>query len=305
MTLLSDAELFGTTKQRRVRTPRHRREVNPEVNLADLVPGSYVVHVDHGVARFAGTTLMGDQGEDREYLILEYAESDKLYVPTDQLDRVGAYLGPNNQQPNLTRLGTAEWSRIKERVKGATREIAQELLSLYASRQVAPGHQFDQDTVWQSELEDSFPYQETPDQAQAIEAVKLDMEQPKPMDRLICGDVGYGKTEVALRAAFKAVSDGMQVGLLVPTTILAQQHYATFTDRLSPFPINVEVLSRFRTGKEQQSVVEGLHRGRGGHRDRHPPPAAKGRDVQEPGLGGGGRGAAVRRLPQGNAEAAA
>ncbi len=261
LTLISDAELFGTSKRRRTRTPRNRREVNPGVNLADLVPGSYVVHVDHGVARFAGTTLMGDQGEDREYLILEYADTDKLYVPTDQLDRVGAYLGPNNQQPNLTRLGTAEWSRIKERVKGATREIAQELLALYASRQVTPGHRFGDDTVWQSELEDSFPYQETPDQSEAIEAVKLDMEQAKPMDRLICGDVGYGKTEVALRAAFKAVTDGMQVGLLVPTTVLAQQHYATFTDRLSPYPVNVEVLSRFRTGKEQQTVVEGLHRG--------------------------------------------
>ena len=261
VTLLSDAELFGSSKERRVRPPRHRREINPEVNLADLVPGSYVVHIDHGVARFAGTTLMENQGEDREYLVLEYAETDKLYVPTDQLDRVGAYLGPNNQAPTLTRLGTAEWARIKERVKGATREIAQELLALYAARQVTEGHQFSEDTVWQTELEDSFPYQETPDQAQAIEAVKLDMEKAKPMDRLICGDVGYGKTEVALRAAFKAVSEGMQVGLLVPTTVLAQQHYATFTDRLSPFPINVEVLSRFRTGREQQTVVEGLQQG--------------------------------------------
>jgi transcription-repair coupling factor (superfamily II helicase) len=261
LTLLSDAELFGTAKERRFRPSKLKHDTSKEVTLADLVPGSYVVHVDHGVAHFAGTTLMGDDGEDREYLILEYADSDKLYVPTDQLDRVGAYVGSQEQQPSLTRLGTAEWSRIKDRVKGAAREIAQELLKLYAARQMAQGHQFTEDTVWQRELEDSFPFQETPGQAQAIDEVKLDMEQTKPMDRLICGDVGYGKTEVALRAAFKTVSEGMQVVLLVPTTVLAQQHYATFTERLSPFPVNVEVLSRFRTPKEQQSVVEGLQQG--------------------------------------------
>ena len=261
LTLLSDAELFGTAKERRYRPSRLKHDTSKEVTLADLVPGSFVVHVDHGVARFAGTTRMGDSGEDREYLILEYADNDKLYVPTDQLDRVGSYVGSQEHQPSLTRLGTAEWSRIKERVKGAAREIAEELLKLYAARQLADGHEFGQDTVWQTELEDSFPFQETPDQVQAIDEVKLDMEQPKPMDRLICGDVGYGKTEVALRAAFKAVSEGMQVCLLVPTTVLAQQHYATFTERLSPFPVNVEVLSRFRTPKEQQEVVEGLRQG--------------------------------------------
>ena len=259
--LLTDAELFGTAKERRYRPHRSRRELGPEVVLAELVVGGHVVHVDHGVARFAGTTRMGDNGEEKEYLVLEYAEKDKLYVPTDQLDRVGAYVGAQDQTPSLTRLGTSEWSRIKERVKGATEELAQELLKLYASRQVAQGHEFAQDTAWQRELEDSFPFEETPDQAQAIDQVKADMEQPKPMDRLICGDVGYGKTEVALRAAFKTVSDGMQVGILVPTTVLAQQHYATFSDRLGPFPMSVEVLSRFRTSKEQQEVIEGLKRG--------------------------------------------
>jgi transcription-repair coupling factor (superfamily II helicase) len=261
LTLLTDAELFGTVKERRHRPSRHRYDTSKEVALADLVPGSYVVHVDHGVARFTGTTHMGDNGEDKEYLVLEYADNDKLYVPTEHLDRVGAYVGAQDQPPSLTRLGTAEWSRIKERVKGATRELAQELLRLYAARQVAQGHQFTPDTVWQRELEDSFPYEETPDQVRAIEDVKVDMEQSKPMDRLICGDVGYGKTEVALRAAFKTVSDGMQVGLLVPTTVLAQQHYATFTERLSPFPVNVEVLSRFRTAREQQEVIDGLRQG--------------------------------------------
>ena len=257
LTLLTDAELFGTVKERRYRrTSRSQR--GPDVILADLVPGSFVVHVDHGVARFAGTTHIGEDDEEKEYLVLEYAEEDKLYVPTEHLDRVSAYVGALDRPPSLTRLSALEWARVKDRVKGATRELAQELLKLHAAREVATGHEFSQDTTWQQELEDSFPYVETPDQAQAINQVKEDMEQPKPMDRLICGDVGYGKTEVALRAAFKSVNDGMQVGLLVPTTVLAQQHYATFSKRLAPFPVRVEVLSRFRTAKEQQEVLQGL-----------------------------------------------
>ena len=270
--LLTDAELFGTVKERRHRRPR-RAERGPDVSLADLVPGTFVVHIDHGVARFAGTTQMGPStgseqagddssaGSGREYLVLEYAESDKLYVPTDQLNRVSAYVGAQEHAPALTRLGAADWTRIKQKVKGAAREMAQELIRINAARQIAQGHEFSSDTVWQQELEDSFPYVETPDQAQAINDVKADMELARPMDRLICGDVGYGKTEVALRAAFKTVTDGMQVGLLVPTTVLAQQHYSTFTERLSPFPVRVEVLSRFRTPKEQQQVIEGLKSG--------------------------------------------
>ena len=259
--LLTDSELFGTVKERRYRPVRSREQLGEDIILSELVPGSYVVHIDHGVARFAGTTHMEDNGEEKEFLVLEYAENDKLYVPTDHLDRVGVYVGAQDQPPTLTRLGTAEWTRIKERVKGSTREMAEELLRLYAERQAASGHEFGGDTVWQRELEDSFPYQETPDQVRAIEEVKTDMEQSKPMDRLICGDVGYGKTEVALRAAFKTVSDGMQVGLLVPTTVLAQQHYATFSERLNPYPLQVEVLSRFRTPREQQDVIEGLQEG--------------------------------------------
>jgi len=269
LTLLTDAELFGTVKERRYRRSRPNR--GAEVVLSELVPGNYVVHIDHGVARFAGTTRMGDPSISpldkggleggKEYLVLEYADNDKLFVPTEHLDRVSVYVAAQDQSPTLTRLGTAEWARTKERVKGATRELAQELLKLYAARQVASGHEFSQDTVWQQELEDSFPYDETPDQTRAINEVKTDMEQSSPMDRLICGDVGYGKTEVALRAAFKTVNDGMQVGLLVPTTVLAQQHYATFSERLSPFPLRVEVLSRFRTPREQQEVVEGLKQG--------------------------------------------
>ncbi len=258
--LLTDAELFGTVKERRQRRPR-RAERGPDITLADLEPGVFVVHIDHGVARFAGTTMMGDNGDAKEYLVLEYAESDKLYVPTDHLNRVSAYVGAQEHSPTLTRLGAADWTRIKQRVKGAAREMAQELIRLNAAREIAEGHEFGPDTTWQQELEDSFPYIETPDQAGAINDVKADMERSRPMDRLICGDVGYGKTEVALRAAFKTVSDGMQVGLLVPTTVLAQQHYATFTERLSPFPVRVEVLSRFRTPKEQQQVIDGLKAG--------------------------------------------
>ena len=260
LVLLTDAELFGTVKERRYRR-NNRVEHGPGVVLEDLVPGSFVVHVDHGVARFSGATKLGEDGEEKEYLVLEYAEQDKLYVPTSHLDRVTAYVGPQDRPPVLTRLSAVEWAKVKERVKGATRELAQELLKLHAAREVAQGHEFGPDTPWQNELEDSFPYEETPDQALAIGQVKADMERSKPMDRLICGDVGYGKTEVALRAAFKSVSEGMQVGMLVPTTVLAQQHYATFGERLSPFPVRVEVLSRFRTPKEQQEVIEGLKDG--------------------------------------------
>ncbi|MEE8465453.1 MAG: transcription-repair coupling factor, partial [Dehalococcoidia bacterium] len=260
LVLLTDSELFGTVKEQRYHR-RRKAEHGPEVVLADLVPGAHVVHIDHGVARFAGTTHIGDDDDEKEYLILEYAENDKLYVPTDHLDRVSAYVGAQDQPPSPTRLSTAEWARVKQRVKGATREMAEELLRINAARALAEGHEHGADTVWQQELEDSFPFVETPDQAKAIIDVKNDMETMRPMDRLICGDVGYGKTEIALRAAFKSVNDGMQVGMLVPTTVLAQQHYATFSERLSPFPVKIEVLSRFRTPKEQQQVIEGLNDG--------------------------------------------
>ncbi len=256
----SDAELFGTVKQRSYRPPPPRRDLGDAVSLADLVPGSYVVHIDHGVARFVGTTHL-ESGGGREYLTLEYAGDDRLYVPTEQLDRLGAYVAATDHAPALTRLGGSEWQRIKERASGAAREIAAELLRLYATRETVTGHRFGPDAAWQRDLEDSFPYQETPDQLRAAEEVKTDMEMSKPMDRLICGDVGYGKTEVALRAAFKTVNEGMQVAVLVPTTVLAQQHYATFAERLAPYPVKVEVLSRFRTNKEQGEVVAAAKEG--------------------------------------------
>ena len=256
--LLTDNELFGFTKQRRA---IKKRPVRHSAYLFELSVGDYVVHIEHGIARFAGMTRMKEEGIEREYLVLEYAAGDRLYVPTEQVDRVTPYIGSGGEPPPLTRLGTQEWARIKQRVKESTKEIAQGLLALYAAREVIPGFAFSPDTVWQQELEASFPYMETPDQIEAALLVKEDMEKAKPMDRLVCGDVGYGKTEVALRAAFKAVLDGKQVAILVPTTVLAQQHFTTFTQRLGAFPVKVEMLSRFRTEREQQAILEGLASG--------------------------------------------
>jgi len=250
--LLTDAELFGFTKQRR---PQRTRPIDHEAFLADLAPGDYVVHVEHGIAVFQGLVRRFVDGVEREYLELRYAEGDRLYVPTDQVDRVSRYVGPSERTPSLSRLGTLEWARTKDRVRRAVTDLANELLQLYAQREVSEGHAFSPDQPWQQELEASFPYVETPDQLHAIQDVKTDMENVRPMDRVIIGDVGYGKTEVALRAAFKAVLDGFQVGVLVPTTVLAQQHGQTFRERLSGFPTKVEVLSRFRSDKEQKEVL--------------------------------------------------
>ncbi|GAI99748.1 unnamed protein product, partial [marine sediment metagenome] len=227
----------------------------------DITPGDYVVHIEHGIAKFTGVTTMSTDNTEKEYLVLQYAGGDKLYVPTDQIDRVNRYIGGGDQRPVLSRLGTQEWTRTKQRAKESVESIAQELLALYAAREVVPGFVFSHDTVWQQELEASFPYVETPDQIEILKQVKEDMMKTKPMDRLVCGDVGYGKTEVAIRAAFKAVMDGKQVAMLVPTTVLAQQHFSTFSQRLDAFPIRIEGLSRFRTPKEQQTILDGLANG--------------------------------------------
>ena len=256
--LFTDAELFGFTKKRR-QVKRH--PMRQAGFLSELAVGDYVVHIEHGIARFAGATMMSLGEAEREYLVLEYAAGDRLYVPSDQVDRIGRYIGHSAQPPALSRLGTQEWARAKQRVKEAAGDLARELLALYAAREVMPGFAFSSDTTWQDDLEASFPYLETPDQLQAVLEVKEDMERAKPMDRLVCGDVGYGKTEVALRAAFKALMDGAQVAVLVPTTVLAQQHFQTFTERLGAFPVTVEVLSRFRSEREQQEVIEGLKKG--------------------------------------------
>ncbi|MFC2031148.1 transcription-repair coupling factor, partial [Chloroflexota bacterium] len=223
--------------------------------------GSYVVHVEHGVGLFQGLNKMEFRGGEREYLLVEYAFGDKLHVPVYQADRLGRYVGVGEDSPRVNRLGTAEWSRVKATAQKAVEEIADDLLALYAAREIVHGYAFSPDTFWQEELEASFPYVETEAQLRALDEIKADMEQPRPMDRLVCGDVGYGKTEVGLRAAFKAVMDGKQVAVLVPTTVLAQQHYQTFTERLKPFPVTVKMLSRFLTRKEQAEVVAGLAQG--------------------------------------------
>jgi transcription-repair coupling factor (superfamily II helicase) len=256
LVLLTDKEVFGVSKERRrVR----RRPIRRGAKLSDLRPGVFVVHVEHGVGRFIGAETSENEG--REYLVIEYAENDRLYVPTEHVDRLTLYRSAADAPPRLTRLGTQEWTRTKARVRRATEQIAAELIALYASREVIPGLQAKPDTPWQDRLEASFPFEETPDQLSAIADVKADLEAPRPMDRLVCGDVGYGKTEVALRAAFKVVESGRQVAILVPTTVLAQQHYETFSDRLSAFPVKIEVLSRFRTNEEQKAIAAGLAAG--------------------------------------------
>ncbi|HEX9117404.1 MAG TPA: transcription-repair coupling factor [Anaerolineae bacterium] len=255
--LLTDAELFGWSKPKPRKAPRPRA-VAPEVFFADVSPGDYVVHMEHGIGQFKGLVKMAFDGLEREYLQVDYAHDDRLYVPVHQADRLARYMGVTEIAPPLHRLGTSDWEQLKARTRKAVAEIADELLALYAARAVVQGHAFSPDAPWQAELESSFPYVETEDQLVAIEAVKHDMEQSQPMDRLICGDVGYGKTEVALRAAFKAIMDNKQVAILVPTTVLAQQHFTNFSRRLAAFPVTVAMLSRFQTPAKQQKAIEGL-----------------------------------------------
>ena len=258
--LLTDAEVFGW-KRPVPRRARQFRPTAPEATFADIQAGDYVVHLEYGIGRFAGLVSRQIGGMEREYLLVQYGISDMLYVPVHHADRLGKWVGPDDRHPQLHRLGEKSWSKAKARARQAADELAEELLDLYAARELVDGHAFGRDDAWQAELEASFPYPETQDQLRVIAEVKADMEQPRPMDRLICGDVGYGKTEVALRAAFKAVLDGKQVAILVPTTILAQQHFNTFSDRLRPFPVNVEMLSRFRTHGQQQRIVRALRKG--------------------------------------------
>ena len=259
--LLTDGEIFGWVKPE-PRRPHRPTPLPPEAFFSDIDPGDYIVHIEHGIGAFQGLVHLDVDQAHREYLQVDYAAGDRLYVPTYQGDRLSRYVGVKSQPPRLDRLGTASWSRVRESAKRAVEEIAKDLMELYSAREVVVGHAFSPDTPWQSDLDSSFPYMETRDQMKAIEEVKKDMERPRPMDRLVCGDVGYGKTEVALRAAFKAVMDNKQVALLVPTTVLAQQHYRTFTDRLAPFPVEVEMLSRFRTRSEQEDILEDIREGK-------------------------------------------
>jgi len=258
LTLLSDYEMFGFVKHsRRPRKPR----VRTTPFAMSFKPGDVVVHVDHGIGRFVGLTRLTTGEIEHEYAEVTYLGGDTLYVPTDQIGRLTRYAGGGESPPRLSKLGSTEWETTKQRVRQSTKALAQELVKLYALRQLAEGYSYEPDGAWQQELEASFPYMETPDQLEAIDAVKTDMESTRPMDRLICGDVGYGKTEIALRAAFKAVMDGKQVALLTPTTVLAQQHHATFTERLSAYPVTIASLSRFTPAGSEEEILLNLASG--------------------------------------------
>ena len=258
--LLTDGEIFGW--RRPEPRQRHRPIAEaPEAAYTDLRVGDWVVHVDHGLGQFLGLVNHTVDSVEREYLCVEYADEAQLFVPVHQADRLTRYVGTDSRPPTPSRLGGTEWRSVKAHVKEAVQEIAEDLLELYAKRSVVDGYVFPNDSIWQQELEASFPYIETEDQVRVISEVKKDMEGLRPMDRLICGDVGYGKTEVALRAAFKAVEGDKQVAMLVPTTVLAQQHYNTFKQRLAAFPVEVEMLSRFRTPQQQHEILERLEKG--------------------------------------------
>ncbi|WP_226486472.1 transcription-repair coupling factor [Streptomyces parvulus] len=264
LAVLTETDLTGQKAAGRegARMPARRRKT---IDPLTLETGDYIVHEQHGVGRYIEMVQRTVQGATREYLVVEYAPAkrgqpgDRLYIPTDQLEQITKYVG--GEAPTLHRLGGADWTKTKARAKKAVKEIAADLIKLYSARMAAPGHAFGADTPWQRELEDAFPYAETPDQLTTIAEVKDDMEKTVPMDRLICGDVGYGKTEIAVRAAFKAVQDGKQVAVLVPTTLLVQQHFGTFSERYAQFPVSVKALSRFQTDTESKATLEGLREG--------------------------------------------
>ncbi|MBI4277865.1 MAG: DEAD/DEAH box helicase, partial [Armatimonadetes bacterium] len=258
---ITDGEVLGWRRHRRRRL-RTVREGSRLASWMDLDEGDYVVHVHHGIGVYRGLHRLAVDGASREYLLLEYDKGDRLYVPVDQINLVQRYIGVEGAEPKVHRLGGSDWEREKRRAKEAAEAMARDLLVLHATRETIPGYAFASDTVWQQELEATFEYEETPDQRRAIEDVKRDMEQPRSMDRLIIGDVGYGKTEVAVRAAFKAILDGKQVAVLVPTTILAQQHANVFSQRFASYPVRVESVSRFRSPREQKRVLEDLRAGR-------------------------------------------
>ena len=267
VTVFSDAEVFGWTQRRTASKPKRserddRSSQDRAAFLRGLQVGDFVVHIEHGIAVYDGMIRRTIDKVEREYLNLRYAAGDKLYVPVDQIDRVSRYIGSGDAEPTLTRLGSQDWERAKRKARKSVEDLTEELLAIYAKRSTAKGFHYSADNTWQREFEAAFPYNETVDQLKAINDVKHDMESDQPMDRLVCGDVGFGKTEVALRAAFKAVQDHKQVAILVPTTVLAQQHFETFSRRMAAFPINVELISRFRSAKEQTSVLDATSSGK-------------------------------------------
>lgn len=263
--VLSDTELWGDVRRFKKQTKRKEfREGMRITSLLDVKPGDFVVHIHHGIGVYAGLTKMntapfpGAPPVEKEFLVVAYEGSDRLYVPVDQVDRVQKYIGSEGGAPSVNKLGGTEWLKATAKAKRQVKEIAGELIALYAARQAVPGHAYGPDTPWIHDMEQAFPYTETPDQLAAIEDVKRDLEAPRPMDRLICGDVGFGKTEVAMRAAFKVASEGRQVAVLCPTTVLASQHYQTFAERLAAFPVRVDQLSRFRSPRDQAKTLEDL-----------------------------------------------
>jgi transcription-repair coupling factor (superfamily II helicase) len=257
LALVTEAELYGSVKRKAGKASKR-----PQLVFSELSVGDMVVHETHGIGRFVGVEALTVGDNTRDYLLLQYSGGDKLYIPTDQLDRVQKYIGGGDEEPKLSKLGGTEWQRAVSRTREGVKELAMDLVRLYSERQRFKGHSFSKDTPWQRQMEENFIYEETPDQLTSIEEIKKDMESGKIMDRLLCGDVGYGKTEVALRAAFKAVMDSKQVAFLVPTTILAQQHYSTLSSRFAGFPVTVELLSRFKSPKEQSEIVKRIASGR-------------------------------------------
>ena len=260
LVIVTESEVF-TQKQRRTRRATKMTNAERIKSYQDLKPGDYVVHVNHGIGKYLGIETLKVGGLHKDYLNIRYAGNDKLYVPIEQIDLVQKYVGSEEKSPKVYSLAGSEWSKVKNKVKSSVKDLANDLIQLYAKRQSTKGYQFSKDIPYTREFEALFPYEETPDQLRAIEEVTRDMESEVPMDRLLCGDVGYGKTEVAIRAAFKAVMDGKQVAILVPTTILAQQHFETFRERFADYPVDIQVLSRFRTKKEQNETLKGLKRG--------------------------------------------
>ncbi len=278
--LLTENDIFGMQKRKRLHTKNQGKQLQ---YFSDIKAGDYVVHKIHGIGRYIGVENVTVDGMHRDYLLLAYAGDDKLYVPVDQVSMLHKYVGSEGSVPRLSKMGGTDWKKTTARAAKAITELAEELLRLYAQRQVIPGHAFSSDTELQKEFEDEFPFEETPDQLKAIAEIKSDMEKPQPMERLLCGDVGYGKTEVAIRAAFKAVVDGKQVAVLAPTTVLAQQHYLTFKERMRNFGVGIRLMNRFCTAKEQRETLEDLGKGKvdiliGTHRLLQP-------DVAFPNLG--------------------
>ena len=259
--VISDKEVFGEAKKSLPKKGSKRKGVGKITSFAELKPGDYVVHANHGVGVFKGIKQIEIAGNTRDYLDIVYDKGDKLYVPVDQLDLVQKYIGSEGKNPKINKLGGNEWQKAKAKVRKSINEIAEDLVKLYAARAALKGYKYSKDTEWQRQFEDEFPYEETPDQLTSLEEIKHDMESDKPMDRLLCGDVGYGKTEVAIRAAFKAVMDGKQVAFLVPTTILAEQHYKNLVKRFSDFSVKIDMVSRFRTTKQQKATLQALKEG--------------------------------------------